>query len=187
MSSKLRVWVTPTKRSYAATLTPEGLHSTRTCFYPWELLATKVKQNVKEQDTGHVTPCLLWLGSVDRDGYGRVKIQNVYLKVHRLMWIVRFGLIPDDMVVCHNCDQPGCCRPEHLRLDTSAENIRERTRKGRTACGESQGSHKLTDALVKEMRSLHPQLSYPQLASRFGIAPKTVGGIVRREAWKHVA
>ncbi len=187
MKPKDKVHVTPTQRNYAATITPEGLYCTRTYFFPWSLLETKVTKHVLIQATGHETDCWIYQGSLDADGYGRVRIQSVYIRVHRLMWLARFGLIPDDLVVCHNCDQPSCCRPEHLRLDTSPENIRERTRKGRTARGVTNAHHKLNDELVRELRSLHPSLNYRQLGRRFGVAHGTARLIVKRVWWKHVA
>lgn len=184
--NKVKIRVTPQTKNYASAITQEGLYCTRTYFFPWSLLKTKVTANIKAQATGYETDCYLWQGSVDADGYGRVKIQNVYIRVHRLIWLFTFGLIPDEMVVCHKCDQPGCCRPEHLRLDTNPENIRERTRKGRTARGITNGLSKLTEDEVKEMRALHPQLNYADLGRRFSVSRQQARRIVKRIWWQHL-
>ena len=81
------------------------------------------------------TPCRIWQGSVDRYGYGRVrlKMQN---KVHEQMtasrWIWRManGPIPEGMVVRHKCDNPPCFRLSHLELGTVADNNRDASERG---------------------------------------------------------
>lgn len=186
MPTRCRLLLTPKTRDYAATLTKDGLHCYRSHFYPWSDIEKKVTQFIKEEDRGYKSPCWIWQGNKDIHGYGRIRVQSVYIKSHRLLWITRNGLIPDDLCVCHNCDQPACCRPDHLRLDTSPENIRERTRKGRTAHGATNAHAKLNDDLVREMRSLHPTLNYAQLGRKYGIAKGTARLIVMRVWWKHV-
>ncbi len=183
----VKIRVIPIQKSYASAITPEGLYCTRTYFFPWSLLETKVTQNIEVRATGYATECWLWTGSVDKDGYGRVRIQSVFIKIHRLIWLCRFGMIPDDLVVCHDCDQPGCCRPEHLKLGTSPDNIKERTRKGRTARGANQGASKLTDDLVRHIRSLHPAWEYAEIGRKFGISRQHARRLVERKSWAHLS
>lgn len=163
------------------------MYCTRSYFYPWSVLETKITKHIEVKPTGYGTDCWLYQGSLDCDGYGRVKIQSIYIKVHRLMWLARFGLIPEDLVVCHKCDQPACCRPEHLRLDTNPENIRERTRKGRTAKGSQQGASKLTEELVIKMRQDYASVkNCAELGRKFGVHRQTARRIINREGWTHV-
>ncbi|AQT78298.1 hypothetical protein B1R94_02185 [Mycolicibacterium litorale] len=58
----------------------------------------------------------------------------------------------------------------------------------RTARGESHGRAKLTEADVRAIRAAaRDGETYRSIAGRFGINRFTVGTIVRREKWSHVA
>lgn len=53
----------------------------------------------------------------------------------RIAWLLDHGrLPPDDMFVCHRCDNPPCVRPDHLFLGTSEDNVYDAIDKGRMAC-----------------------------------------------------
>lgn len=87
--------------------------------------------SVPESNTG----CVLWLGSVDRRGYGRMSANGRLTRTHRLAWAETFGPIPSDKWVLHKCDQPSCIRPDHLFLGTHADNMADMARKGRANGG----------------------------------------------------
>lgn len=73
------------------------------------------------------TPCWLWQGNLDGDGYGHFKHQ----KAHRFAWAITYGTPSDDLVVCHWCDVPNCVRPDHLWLGTKQLNMLDAMKKGR--------------------------------------------------------
>lgn len=80
-----------------------------------------------------MTPCVLFPGTLDKDGYGQCGRQG---KAHRKAYERFVGPIPDGMVVMHLCDNRACINTEHLRLGTQADNMRDRDAKGRQRCGE---------------------------------------------------
>ena len=81
------------------------------------------------------TGCWEWTASFARGGYGQfftsVKDGREWYRAHRFSYIAHKGEIPGGMVVMHGCDNPRCVNPDHLRLGTQADNIKDRDEKGR--------------------------------------------------------
>lgn len=82
----------------------------------------------REEDRGFRTPCHIWQRCVQANGYGRTCLQGRVMYAHRAAWIVANGPIPEGRVIDHECFQPACVNPEHLRLATRAENAQHRSR-----------------------------------------------------------
>ena len=136
-----------------------------------------------------VTPtgCWEWGGKLDRDGYGFIGVKDVRWRVHRLAYKLHTGIEPTaDQHVCHRCDNPPCCNPDHLFLGTAADNAADRKAKGRTryvlpppARGEANHAAKLTDDQVREIRdSTGPRT---EIAIQFGVHPEYVTALRARK------
>lgn len=76
--------------------------------------------------------CIEWQGSLNEAGYGSVGIpfaltggKRQTTRVHRLMWMLFNGPIPEDMVIHHTCNNRRCFNLEHLQLATQSENNAE--------------------------------------------------------------
>ncbi len=80
------------------------------------------------------SPCWLWTGWKDRNGYGRFSIphpsgdgkKRVHIMSHRLVYMLSYGPIDEDLVLDHLCLNRSCVRPSHLEMVTQEENIRRR-------------------------------------------------------------
>ena len=136
------------------------------------------------------TGCLEWTGGTTRYGYGRIRIgQRLYL-AHRVAFIRAYGLIPEGQYVCHQCDNPACCNPEHLFLGTQFDNMADMYRKGRepNKLGQKNPAAKLTDDDVRQIRKMYAAggVSYSALGRKFGVSTVMIGLIVRREKWQHI-
>lgn len=76
--------------------------------------------------------CWEWQASRYINGYGQFHFPGGKgVRAHRAAWIIMYGPIPERMVIMHRCDNRGCVRPDHLRLGTQAENMRDMAAKGR--------------------------------------------------------
>lgn len=74
--------------------------------------------------------CWPWTRGTTK-GYGRVKFNGRAVQTHRLAYSLFYGSIPNDLCVCHACDNPTCCNPFHLWVGTQTANNNDKILKGR--------------------------------------------------------
>lgn len=60
--------------------------------------------------------CWLWKGAHNKSGHGRVCIPNQARTgyMHRVVYELLVGPIPEGLHLDHLCRQPPCCNPQHL-------------------------------------------------------------------------
>ncbi len=158
----------------------------------------------KKVNKGAPNECWEWIAAKIPDGYGRMVVGTKQFLSHRLSYCIHAGTNPP-IHVLHTCDNPACVNPAHLFSGTHTDNMRDRNAKGRSghrkgdnhharlrpellARGERQHLAKLTAESVREIRGLYADgASKEQLAARFGVTRQSIGSVVARQTWKHVA
>src|SRR5277367_5563780 len=130
-----------------------------------------------------MSECILWTKQLDKDGYGKAKHRGKTWRAHRLAYFLQHGDIPPGMMVLHSCDVPACVNIEHLFLGTSLDNRKDMLAKQREYVpkGALAGQTKLTEEQVLAIRN--SKLSCRKLAVQFGVCPKQIHRIKRRERW----
>lgn len=125
--------------------------------------------------------CIEWIGSKMKwNGalpYGRWTIKGKHTVAHRMAWILENGLIPDGMDVCHHCDNPSCCNPQHLFLGSPRTNMIDMVIKRRRV-------YKLTPQNVEEIRKANG--SQESIAKAFGVSQASIHRIKTNKAWNFV-
>lgn len=133
------------------------------------------------------TPCWEWTGGLSDKGYGTLHdTDRRVVKAHRKAFQLAHGEpVPDDRDVLHHCDNPPCCRPDHLYLGSNADNMADKVERGRQPRGEGNTVVVLTEEQVLDIRARFSRRKRngAALAREFGVAKRTVYDIVERRTW----
>lgn len=71
-------------------------------------------------------PCWYWNGQLDTHGYGRMRLNGRSIAVHRVVLAASLNRSLDRLELStHQCDQPSCVNPDHLRVGDAVSNARE--------------------------------------------------------------
>ena len=131
--------------------------------------------------------CWVWQSRRGLNDYGMVKYHQRDTYAHRLAWELTHGPIPPGMYVCHRCDNPPCCNPEHLFLGTATENQADARRKNRLRHGAKHPMARLTEDDVLDIRAAAAfGASHRDIAKAYGVSYGAAYGVVARLSWKHL-
>lgn len=151
----------------------------------------------------HPDECWECTLATDGSGYCQASLQGVFVKAHRLAFVIAYGEIDSGKVVCHKCDNPVCSRPSHLFQGAYLDNTQDAVSKKRMALGKRNGAytkpHKvrvgilngravLSEKQVIEIMDLWNggvKNKY-ELARRYNVTDHAIRRIVTGVGWKNV-
>jgi len=141
------------------------------------------------------TGCYEFLGGKDKDGYGRVMLNGVRYKAHRLA-LLGVSNIKSDLLVCHKCDNPSCINTDHLYLGTAKQNSLDCKTRGRLK-PHLKSNHNLSKgskharATLKELDVSLIRLLYhscyntvQELTIKFNTNYNIVNSIIKNRSWR---
>lgn len=130
---------------------------------------------------------------IDKDGYQVVHLcgngPQVSRKVHQLVLESFVEPCPEGMECRHFPDQnPSNNHLDNLRWDTRIKNQADRLVNGTSSRGERGGRSKLTEVDIERIRDIRlvGGQTYLTIAKYFDVSDRTVGRILKRQAWQHV-
>jgi len=138
------------------------------------------------------TGCWDWTKSLTSSGYGKIYTDSLGRRskletVHRLMYKLFIGKIPDHMQVCHKCDNKRCVNPTHLYAGTQQDNTNDAKERHLLARGEKNGYAKLTSSQVQQIRVFKLNgMSSRDIGTKFNITQRHANAIIKGNSWNHI-
>jgi hypothetical protein len=131
-----------------------------------------------------VDDCWEWKVNLRPFQYARFKTGNEGYRSHRIAYFLGYGADPKELFVCHKCDNPRCCNPNHLFLGTPKDNTQDMVSKKRHNVGESKYFAKLTDKDIKDIRE---SIEFGNvICRRYKVSKSVINNIRNRKAWNHL-
>ncbi len=134
--------------------------------------------------------CWLWTAGIRTGGYGGFRLSGKRELAHRVAYALTHD-IPLDAIdtVCHSCDTPACCNPQHLVHGTQAFNMADKTRKrrGNAPKGDSHPNRKLGSFDVWRIKQrLTSGEAHKVIAENFHVKIGTIRDIALERTWRHI-
>jgi len=131
-----------------------------------------------DQETG----CFNWTGTISQN-YGKISIGRKLISAHRFSYELHYGEIKDNLLVCHNCNNPICVNPKHLRLDNTSGNFIDKS------YAMTHWQQKLS---VEQVIEIKIALKNPyrglvtELSKKYGVKSNTISEIKNGNNWSHI-
>jgi hypothetical protein len=123
--------------------------------------------------------CLLFIGCLGQDGYGKITFKNIDYRTHILAWEAK-NKEKTNMLVRHICNIRNCCNPDHLIIGTRRENSLDFLSYSKQV--------KLKEAEVKEIKKLfiNSNLSNKEISKIYKVSDNTISRIRNGHTWSHI-
>jgi len=138
---------------------------------------------VVKEDSG----CWIWTGAKAITGYGIFFYNKLTQLAHKVSYkLYHNDKIEDGLLVCHSCKNKDCVNPAHLSLGTrSKNNGHDRNRDGTNCSGKKCHFSKLTDSVVRDIRTAsHAGETTKALAEKYAVSKSCIYSIRRNKSWK---
>ena len=80
-------------------------------------------------------------GYIAGGGYHQLVWMGQRVQAHRFAYELWRGSIPIGMFILHSCDVPACINPDHLRIGTQRDNMRDKVGRGRHVNTQADKTH----------------------------------------------
>jgi hypothetical protein len=140
-------------------------------------------------DKGEKDECWEWNAHRYPTGYGSFYFRGKPTQAHRVAYMLSVGDIPANHYICHTCDNPACCNPDHLFLGTPSDNYWDMVDKNRInqANGVRIGTAKLDEDKVRKVRKMRESGMYlREIGAEFGVTGETVRTVCNGKFWNHI-
>lgn len=122
--------------------------------------------------------CILSTYACGSNGYPHLKHKGGTVHHHRLVYAQSTNTPISEMkflVVMHRCDNPKCINPEHLKLGTASDNMKDMVAKKRNV-----GNKRLSDMTIAAIMLAYRSSAktHEDIAIEFKVSKATVGDII---------
>ena len=93
-------------------------------------LPMRMREKIKIEARNASTPCWIWTGEINRNGYGRMRLDGQRYMTHIFSYKAhgkpfKIGR-KHKYVIDHLCENRACCNPDHLQQVTETVNLNRR-------------------------------------------------------------
>jgi hypothetical protein len=159
--------------------------------YEYEYLCKQFNKlcEVSKQLSFHGSPCILWKGTYDVNGYGRMSC--LYRRnhgAHIVAWeLSRLCSVPSHLQIRHLCNRPACVNEDHLEIGTAKENYQDKVKAGTHAHGNTHYKAKLPEEVARQViKSIGNGKTTRERAKQFGLTVGHINAFDCGECWKHL-